>query len=168
MKYTVGVIIVIVGVVVLFFVMQNKADAPTAPADAGAGDATEAAVTDESTMEDEDETVSATVGVDSEVAVREGDTVTIDMVGTNYAYDMSEVTVSEGDTVTINFTSAEGFHDIVIDEFNVASEKVTAGDSTSVTFVADTAGTYEYYCSVGNHRAQGMVGTLVVTPQESE
>lgn len=40
---------------------------------------------------------------------------------------------------------------------------MTSADGvTSVTFVADTLGTFEYYCSVGNHRAQGMVGNLVV------
>ena len=72
------------------------------------------------------------------------------------------VVVNEGDTVTINFASTDGFHDFVIDEFNVASERVQTDGSTSVTFVADTAGTYEYYCSVGSHRANGMVGRLVV------
>jgi len=39
---------------------------------------------------------------------------------------------------------------------------VTPGTPTSVTFVADKTGTFEYYCSVGNHRAQGMVGKLIV------
>lgn len=33
---------------------------------------------------------------------------------------------------------------------------------TSVTFVADETGTFEYYCSVGNHRGQGMIGKLIV------
>jgi len=80
----------------------------------------------------------------------------------NYGYSMDTITVNEGDTVTITLTNSEGFHDLVIDEFGVATEKIRAGDTTSVTFVADRAGTYEYYCSVGNHRAQGMVGTLVV------
>lgn len=87
---------------------------------------------------------------------------TVEMVGTNYAYDVTEVRVQKGDTVTINFTSAEGFHDVVIDEFNVASDRVREGETTRVTFVADETGTFEYYCSVGNHRAQGMVGTLIV------
>jgi uncharacterized cupredoxin-like copper-binding protein len=31
-----------------------------------------------------------------------------------------------------------------------------------VQFVADKTGTFEFYCSVGNHRQMGMVGTLVV------
>jgi plastocyanin len=28
--------------------------------------------------------------------------------------------------------------------------------------VADKNGSYEYYCSVGNHRASGMVGVITV------
>lgn len=80
----------------------------------------------------------------------------------SYGYSENELRVNEGDTVTINLTNSQGFHDWVVDEFGAATAKIQAGDTTSVTFVADKAGTYEYYCSVGNHRAQGMVGTLIV------
>ena len=82
--------------------------------------------------------------------------------GINYAFNETEIRVKEGDKVTINFVSDEGFHDWVVDEFNAATEKVRPGTPTSVTFTADKAGTYEYYCSVGSHRAQGMVGQLIV------
>ncbi len=74
----------------------------------------------------------------------------------NYGYDQTELRVQEGDTVTITLTNSEGFHDWVVDEFNAATEKIQAGGTTEVTFIADTAGTYEFYCSVGNHRAQGL------------
>jgi plastocyanin len=80
----------------------------------------------------------------------------------SYGYSETELRVNQGDTVTINLTNSGGFHDWVVDEFGAATEKISAGDTTSVTFVADQAGTFEYYCSVGNHRAQGMVGTLIV------
>lgn len=87
---------------------------------------------------------------------------TFTISGTNFAFDVTEMRVKEGDTVTVNFESADGFHDWVVDEFNAATEKVRPGTPTSVTFVADKKGTYEYYCSVGSHRANGMVGTLIV------
>jgi len=80
----------------------------------------------------------------------------------NFGYSQTELRVNEGDTVTINLTSSDGFHDWVVDEFKAATEKIQEGETTSVTFVADTAGTYEFYCSVGSHREQGMVGTLIV------
>jgi heme/copper-type cytochrome/quinol oxidase subunit 2 len=53
-------------------------------------------------------------------------------------------------------------HDFVIDELGVKIPVTQAGDTSVVEFVADTPGTYEYYCSVGEHRAQGQVGTLIV------
>lgn len=80
----------------------------------------------------------------------------------NYGYSMETLTVAEGDTVTINLTSSDGFHDWVVDEFDAATDTISPGEETSVTFVADQAGTYEFYCSVGSHRARGMVGTLIV------
>jgi nitrite reductase (NO-forming) len=82
--------------------------------------------------------------------------------GVNYDFDISEIKVKKGETVTINFESTDGFHDIVIDEFSAKTKKVQPGVKTSVTFVADKAGTFEYYCSIGSHRANGMVGKLVV------
>ena len=88
--------------------------------------------------------------------------VVIDISGHNFEYDQSEIRVKEGDTVVINFTSTDGFHDWVVDEFNAKTARVSTGNTTSVTFVADKAGTYEYYCSVGTHRQQGMVGSLIV------
>ncbi len=73
-----------------------------------------------------------------------------------------EIRVKEGDKVRIEFSSQEGFHDFVIDEFNVATEKVSADGSSAVEFVADKKGTFEYYCSVGKHRANGMFGKFIV------
>lgn len=82
--------------------------------------------------------------------------------GFDFGYDLKEIRVKEGDTVTINLTVSDGFHDWVIDEFGAATKQIRTGDTASVTFVADKTGTYEYYCSVGQHRANGMVGKLIV------
>ena len=87
---------------------------------------------------------------------------TISISGTNFKFDVKEIKVKKGDTVTINFKSAGGFHDWTVDEFNAKTNRVNNGESTSVTFTADQTGTFEYYCSVGNHRALGMVGILIV------
>jgi nitrite reductase (NO-forming) len=53
-------------------------------------------------------------------------------------------------------------HNFNIDEFNVKSDTVKAGDSTVIEFVADKTGTFEYYCSVAQHRTLGQVGKLIV------
>ena len=89
------------------------------------------------------------------------------LTGENFKFvqggeDNPDLVVSQGDTVRIEFTSAAGFHDWVVDAFNAATSQVKDPSSTSVEFVADKKGTFEYYCSVGSHRAQGMFGNLVV------
>jgi plastocyanin len=99
---------------------------------------------------------------DTTPSITEAENVVIDIKGSNFAFDVKEIQVTEGDTVTINFESTEGFHDWVVDEFNAATAQVNPGTPTSVTFVADKAGTYEYYCSVMQHRSMGMIGALVV------
>lgn len=114
-------------------------------------------------MSDDSDSMSAGVDVDASLDVdmdSEAKVFTVDSF--NFGYSMDEIVVNEGDTVTIQLTNSDGFHDWVVDEFNAATDKIREGDTTSVTFVASKAGSYEYYCSVGSHRANGMVGTLVV------
>lgn len=74
-----------------------------------------------------------------------------------------DIIVKEGDTVTVQIKSNDDMpHDFVVDEFGAKSNTVSGGALTSVTFVADKKGTFKYFCSVGNHRAQGMEGNLIV------
>ena len=122
-------------------------------------------------MEDEDkpeETDDAMEKDDtSEDAItNDAEAVTIEVGGGAFYFNPTEITVTEGDTVKIVFTNEGGVHDFTLDEFDVKSETLqTTGATTEVTFVADTAGTYEYYCSIANHREMGMVGTLTVEPK---
>lgn len=95
-------------------------------------------------------------------AVVNEDIQTFDIKGLDYDYDVKEIRVKLGSTVKINFTNTEGFHDLVIDEFNAATKQIPVNQSETITFVADKAGTFEYYCSVGKHRANGMWGKLIV------
>lgn len=85
------------------------------------------------------------------------------VTGDSFAFAPSTIAVKKGDTVRVMFVNAEGFHDWKIDELNVATAKLQAGGTETVEFVADTAGSFAYYCSVGSHRDLGMEGTLVVT-----
>jgi len=91
------------------------------------------------------------------------DSVTIEVSGENFSYDPEDITVKAGQKVKIKFTANDMQHDFVIDELDVKSDIVTSGNTTEVEFTPTEAGEFEYYCSVGNHRAQGMVGTLTVT-----
>ena len=82
--------------------------------------------------------------------------------GDNFKFLPNAMTVKKGDTVKITFKNTGGVHDLKIDEFGVATAKLAGGQEETVTFVADKAGTFEYYCSIGNHRQMGMKGTLTV------
>lgn len=74
-----------------------------------------------------------------------------------------DIVVQQGDTVAVTLCVTGGTHDWVLDEFNAATERLSVGDECStVEFVADQAGEFEYYCGVGNHRAEGMAGRFVV------
>ncbi|OGG60084.1 hypothetical protein A2765_03140 [Candidatus Kaiserbacteria bacterium RIFCSPHIGHO2_01_FULL_56_24] len=86
----------------------------------------------------------------------------VTLTGKNFSFSQAEIRVKKGERVKIEFTSEQGFHDWVVDAFDARTEMVNTGDSTSVEFVADKSGSFEYYCSIGNHRANGMVGTLIV------
>lgn len=82
--------------------------------------------------------------------------------GRSFRFTPAEIRVKTGDTVRITFKNEEGMHDLRLDEFNVATKVIPGGQQETVEFVANKAGQYEYYCSVGQHRQLGMKGTLIV------
>ncbi|MEK7552063.1 MAG: cupredoxin domain-containing protein [Patescibacteria group bacterium] len=86
------------------------------------------------------------------------------VVGTDFKFLPAEIKVNVGDTVKITLKNPDVMpHDFKIDEFNAATKIITKGGADdTIEFVADKIGTFEYYCSVGSHRAKGMVGKLIV------
>jgi plastocyanin len=69
-----------------------------------------------------------------------------------------------GQPVSLTLTNTGKMpHDFVIDEIAGArTEIIQPGETTTIEFTPTAAGTFTYYCSVGNHRAQGMEGTVTV------
>ena len=87
---------------------------------------------------------------------------TITIQGENFSFDPDVIRVQKGDTLRVTFRSMNGLHDWAVDEFNARTTRVGTGQTATVEFVADHTGNFEYYCSVGNHRAMGMRGALIV------
>lgn len=91
--------------------------------------------------------------------------ITVDLV--NYQFNPATIEVKPGQTVQLTLNNIEGTHDFVIDGLGVRTSQLNGAETKVVTFTipADTqAGTtYEYYCSVGNHRAMGMTGILKIS-----
>ncbi len=100
---------------------------------------------------------SATTTLETESEIK---TFTVD--GSNFTFSTNEIKVKQGDKVKIIFNNKAGFHDWVLDEFNVRTPQIQAGETATVEFTADKTGTFEYYCSVGQHRQNGMKGSLIV------
>ncbi|MEX2029101.1 MAG: cupredoxin domain-containing protein [Candidatus Paceibacterota bacterium] len=80
----------------------------------------------------------------------------------NFSFSPSTLRVAEGDRVKITFKNTMGFHDFVIDEYGIAAKQTQSPTTEVIEFTANKAGSFEYYCSIGTHRAMGMRGTLVV------
>lgn len=103
---------------------------------------------------------TATPGAENAVMAKD---LKITISGEPFSFTPSTISVKKGQKVTIVFKNTGGFHNFVIDEFDVKTETIASGKSIEVSFTPDKAGTFEFYCSVGNHRAMGMKGTLTVT-----
>ncbi|PIY93208.1 MAG: hypothetical protein COY69_02860 [Candidatus Magasanikbacteria bacterium CG_4_10_14_0_8_um_filter_32_14] len=82
--------------------------------------------------------------------------------GKNISYNLKEMKVKKGDKVKVTFVNSEGFHDWRLDGYNVGTKQISVGQSETVEFIADKVGTFEYFCSVGKHRAMGMKGNFIV------
>jgi plastocyanin len=108
----------------------------------------------------EEETITEVAPLDDVV---QGEVKEFTIDGSNFAFSVKEIRVNEGDTVRIKLTNGSTMpHDWRVDEFSAATNVVQPGQEDTIEFVADQAGTYEYYCSVGQHRQLGMVGNLIV------
>lgn len=87
---------------------------------------------------------------------------TIEVQGLNFSYDQKEIKVKKGEKIAVKFVNTEGFHDFVIDELNVRTQRIGEGKSETILIPTDKTGTYAYYCSVGQHRKMGMEGKLTI------
>lgn len=86
----------------------------------------------------------------------------ITIEGGSFYYKPNEIRVKVGTPVKIVMTAKDMMHDFTIDALNVKMPITKAGQTGTVEFTPTTKGTFEFYCSVGNHRAQGQVGKLIV------
>lgn len=105
---------------------------------------------EEDTEEDGEETVTAPT------------TQTFDIVASQFEFSPSTITVNVGDTVVLNLTTSDVPHGFSLSQFG-ASATITPGQTKTVEFVADEAGTFTFSCSVvcgAGH--SGMSGQIVV------
>lgn len=100
--------------------------------------------------------------MDKETTGSASQAVVINLEAGSFYFKPNVIKVKKGDTVKVIVSSKDMMHDFNIDEFNVHMPIVKSGNTGTVEFVASKAGTFEFYCSVGEHRKMGQVGTLTV------
>lgn len=85
-----------------------------------------------------------------------GDATVVTVSATEYAYDMSTTTIPAG-AVSFELTN-DGMmsHDLVLEGGPGGGTDIIGSGETATLNVTLEPGTYTLYCSVGNHRAQGM------------
>lgn len=88
--------------------------------------------------------------------------VTITVEGGVFYFEPNVIEVNQGDVVRIIFENVEGVHDFVIPELDVGTSIIETGETETITFVAESTGTFAFLCTVGQHAANGMIGELIV------
>jgi cytochrome c oxidase subunit II len=88
---------------------------------------------------------------------------TIDVIASRFKFDPATIAVVHGDRVRLRVRSADRAHGIGIRAFRVKALIPNAGETVTVEFVADRAGTFEISCSeyCGSGHA-AMKGRLIV------
>ena len=110
--------------------------------------------------------VLALAGCGSEDASDSSGGASLEVSETEFALDPSSLTVDQAGEVTIrvvNDGEIEHALELELEGEGVEEETGTlaAGESAELT-VDLAAGSYTMYCPIGNHREQGMEGTVVV------
>lgn len=152
-----GIIIAIIVIILIVLFTVNKPEDLTNTND---GQTSEQITEENGEVDISDDMIDGDVSIDVDL---NPDRVTVNVEGSSFKFAPNRIEVKKGDTVEIVFKNTTGFHDFVIDEFDARTSQIQAGQTETITFVADKAGSFEYYCSVGTHRQMGMKGTLVVT-----
>lgn len=98
-----------------------------------------------------------------EMVVEDTEAREIIVEGEEFSFSPSTITVKEGERIMLTFKNVGTFpHNFIIDELDVKTETINAGEEVTIEFVADKSGTFAFYCGVGNHRQQGMEGEAIV------
>ena len=103
----------------------------------------------------------ATPGTVEEKTVSEAKEFTV--LGNEYSFSPSSISVKAGDQVKIVFqNTGRAPHNLIIEDLGIGTKTIGGGKTDIIEFVASNTGTYTFFCSVGAHRAAGMVGSLEV------
>ena len=88
---------------------------------------------------------------------------TVKISGSEFSYAPATISAKVGQEVTVTYTNTGKYpHNFVINELGIKSQTIKSGETATFSFTPNKTGTFSFYCSLPNHREQGMVGTLSV------
>jgi plastocyanin len=79
---------------------------------------------------------------------------------TEYSFDPSDPTVASGDSLEV-VNDGEIPHNLTVEGTDLATSDLDGGGSEDLTVDLDP-GDYKFECTIADHAAQGMTGTLTV------
>jgi len=92
-----------------------------------------------------------------------GEVKTIDVTASRFQFEPATISVEQGDSVRLRLHSADRSHAFAIKAFRMKALIPKGGETVTVEFVADQAGTFAFtcseYCGTGHSK---MKGTLIV------
>ncbi|HCQ31398.1 TPA: hypothetical protein DIU27_03400 [Candidatus Collierbacteria bacterium] len=80
----------------------------------------------------------------------------------SFYYKPNIIRAKKGAKVKLILNSVSMQHDFNIDELGIKVPLTKSGSFSTVEFVVDKIGEFEFYCSFGEHRKNGQVGKLIV------
>jgi len=138
--------------------LSNMSDQPAEESQENTSDSENASQEETDTVDNTTENSMNTSGTANESDIRE-----IVVEGGNYYFENSTINVEQGETVRIVLDNVGGLHDLRIPSQEVGTDQINGGQTDSFTVSFDETGSYEFICSVGNHAARGMIGTIEVS-----
>ncbi|MEK7521577.1 MAG: cupredoxin domain-containing protein, partial [Patescibacteria group bacterium] len=83
------------------------------------------------------------------------------IAGDEYSFSPANVTLKKGTTYRLTFkNTGNAPHNYVSDELGVSTATIKGGEAVTAEVTPQKTGTFEVYCSVGNHEDLGMVGKI--------
>ncbi|MGI8460917.1 MAG: plastocyanin/azurin family copper-binding protein [Solirubrobacterales bacterium] len=111
---------------------------------------------------DDEETTSSTSSTTEETTAPSGEegaaASTITM--TEYSFDPGDPTVAQGDSLDV-VNDGQIPHNLTVEGTDLATADLDGGANEDLTVDLDP-GSYEFICTIADHAAQGMTGTLTV------
>ena len=120
-------------------------------------------------VEETEEETDTTEEETEETSESEDEVRQVEITGfSDNSYDTEEVEVEQGETVEFVYNHDGGQHDLALEDgdgerVDGTSVLSASGESDSFTYTFEEDGDYEFYCSVGSHRGQGMEGSITVS-----